>query len=198
MGSEMCIRDRLKGTAGSVGFPAMTEPAGDLQDNAQAGNTDACAPLISALEALQQRFRLEDTGEEVTEAITQVADENAAETLPDSIASALAGRGERFDSIIVSFADKLGGQIDAMDERLSDGDFDELAKLAHWLKGSAGSVGFNGFTETAAILEQAAKKGDTALAAERITHVRAMSQRIVVPKLATAAEEGINQRQAEP
>ncbi len=192
------LAHKLKGTAGSVGFPAMTEPAGALQDAAQAGKAEACGPQISALESLQQRFRLEDNGEEGEFSAGPATETAAAETLPDSISSVLAGRGERFDSIIVGFADKLGGQIDAMDQRLSDGDFDELAKLAHWLKGSAGSVGFNGFTEPAAILEQAAKKGDTALAAERITLVRAMSKRIVVPQLATAADEGINQRQAEP
>ncbi|MEE4191612.1 MAG: Hpt domain-containing protein, partial [Halieaceae bacterium] len=187
------LAHKLKGTAGSVGFPAMTEPAAELQDTAKANKADACGPLIARLENLQQRFRLEDTGEEVAETAPQTG--AAAETMPDSIASVLAGRGERFDSIIVSFADKLGSQIDAMDQHLAAGDLDELAKLAHWLKGSAGSVGFGGFTEPAATLEQAAKKGDTELAAERITFVKEMSRRIVVPE---ADNRGINERQASP
>jgi HPt (histidine-containing phosphotransfer) domain-containing protein len=187
------LAHKLKGTAGSVGFPAMTEPAAELQDSAKAGKADACGPLIASLENLQQRFRLEDTGEEVAE--NAPGAHAATETLPDSIASVLAGRGERFDSIIVSFADKLGSQIDAMDQHLAAGDLDELAKLAHWLKGSAGSVGFGSFTEPAATLEQAAKKGDTELAAERITFVKEMSRRIVVPE---ADNRGINERQASP
>lgn len=187
------LAHKLKGTAGSVGFPAMTEPAAELQDTAKAGKADACGPLIASLEDLQQRFRLEDTGEEVADAAPQTG--AVTETMPDSIASVLAGRGERFDSIIVSFADKLGSQIDAMDQHLAAGDLDELAKLAHWLKGSAGSVGFSGFTEPAATLEQAAKKGDTALAAERITFVKEMSRRIVVPEV---DNRGINERQASP
>ncbi len=189
------LAHRLKGTAGTVGFPAMTEPATELQDCAQAGKREACAPLIDTLESLRLRFRIEDDGTAVPEPSTPEPSAPGADALPETIASALAGRGERFDSIIVSFADKLGSQLDAMDQHLAAGDLEALAKLAHWLKGSAGSVGFSGFTEPAATLEQAAKKGDTKLAAERITFVKEMSRRIVVPEV---ANRGINKRQVGP
>ena len=48
--------------------------------------------------------------------------------------------------------------LQAMIDALESGRFEDLAKLAHWLKGSGGTLGFNDFTEPAAELEQAAKR----------------------------------------
>ncbi len=41
------------------------------------------------------------------------------------------------------------------------GNFAELAELAHWLKGAAGTVGFHDFTEPAKRLESLAKRAVT-------------------------------------
>ena len=45
-----------------------------------------------------------------------------------------------------------------MDACFESRSFDELASLAHWLKGAAGTVGFDVFTEPAKTLEQLAKE----------------------------------------
>ncbi|MDJ0877459.1 MAG: ATP-binding protein [Halieaceae bacterium] len=189
------VAHKLKGTAGSMGFPSMTHPAGELQDVARADNRDACVPLIAVLDALAGRFRLEPDSDEDQNSQTPGSAAAMVELLPESISSTLAGRGERFDSIIVAFASKLGSQLDAMDQHLANGDLEALGKLAHWLKGSAGSVGFGSFTDPATTLEQAIGQGDSALAAEQISYVREMSRRIVVPEL---AGESADQRQAGP
>jgi len=43
---------------------------------------------------------------------------------------------------------------------MKSADYEELAKLAHWLKGSGGNVGYDGFTQLAASLEASAKAQD--------------------------------------
>ena len=48
-----------------------------------------------------------------------------------------------------------------MSKAWSDRNFEELANLAHWLKGAGGTVGFDAFTEPALSLEQLAKAQNT-------------------------------------
>ena len=57
-------------------------------------------------------------------------------------------------------------------------DFDELVNLAHWLRGSAGTVGFEGFTEPAETLKYLAaeRKGSEIEAA--IRELRSLSEAI--------------------
>ena len=54
---------------------------------------------------------------------------------------------------------RLREKLDAMQTALSDHDFDQLAQLAHWLKGSGGTAGFHEFTDLAKELEQLAREG---------------------------------------
>ncbi len=44
-----------------------------------------------------------------------------------------------------------------MDRAWKDKDYDELAGLAHWLKGAGSTVGYDEFTKPAARLENLAK-----------------------------------------
>lgn len=64
-----------------------------------------------------------------------------------------------FREIVEEFAARLHEQIDAMKRALAAGDLEELARLAHWLKGSGGTAGFDAFTAPARELEQLAKQG---------------------------------------
>jgi HPt (histidine-containing phosphotransfer) domain-containing protein len=59
-------------------------------------------------------------------------------------------------------------------------DFDELASLAHWLKGSAGMVGFDAFTEPAATLELLAKERKEGEIEASLQELRGLAERIVV------------------
>ena len=49
-----------------------------------------------------------------------------------------------------------------MESSFRSGDLDRLADLGHWLKGAAGTVGFDAFTDPAARLESLARDGRTA------------------------------------
>ena len=70
-------------------------------------------------------------------------------------------------------ASEISRDISATSAMLS-----ELASLAHWLKGSAGSVGFDSFTDPAAVLERFALDGDGEGAREQLLLVLDMASRI--------------------
>ena len=73
------------------------------------------------------------------------------------IVSRLASGGPRIRATIAKFAGRLDEKLDEMDAAWQARDFGELASLAHWLKGSGGTVGFDAFTEPAKHLEGLAK-----------------------------------------
>ncbi|MGD9636258.1 MAG: response regulator, partial [Pirellulales bacterium] len=60
-------------------------------------------------------------------------------------------------AVVVEFIDSIGRRLDAMSAALESEDFDELARLAHALKGSGGTAGYHCFTEPAARIESLAK-----------------------------------------
>jgi HPt (histidine-containing phosphotransfer) domain-containing protein len=58
------------------------------------------------------------------------------------------------------------------------GEFVALAEDAHWLKGSAGTVGFDAFTGPARQLEAAARGVDREAAAVALLEVEALCRRV--------------------
>jgi signal transduction histidine kinase/DNA-binding NarL/FixJ family response regulator/HPt (histidine-containing phosphotransfer) domain-containing protein len=59
--------------------------------------------------------------------------------------------------IVQQFVDKLPADLNALDDALSTGNFDEVAALAHALKGSGGTAGFRCLTAPASKLEEVAR-----------------------------------------
>ena len=82
--------------------------------------------------------------------------------------------------IVVEFVERLGEKIDAMVEALAAEDYESLAKLAHWLKGAGGTVGFDCFTNPAATLEEQSLARDAHLALSMIETVAAIRGQISV------------------
>ena len=66
---------------------------------------------------------------------------------------------------------------------------EELARLAHWLKGAGGTAGFDAFTEPARRLEQQAKHGPKDDAGHALREVEILAGRIVMPSQLTAEVE---------
>jgi HPt (histidine-containing phosphotransfer) domain-containing protein len=62
-----------------------------------------------------------------------------------------------FREIAADFVLGLGTKLQQMRDTLNAGNLSELAKLAHWLKGSGGTCGFPQFSQPAKELEVAAK-----------------------------------------
>ena len=61
--------------------------------------------------------------------------------------------------LVEMFVQELPPKADALEQNLTDRNFDNLAKIAHQLKGSAGGYGFPYITEKAALVEHSAKGG---------------------------------------
>jgi PAS domain S-box-containing protein len=80
-----------------------------------------------------------------------------------------------------------------LDERLAEvrdmearQDYPQIAQFAHWLKGSAGSMGYDAFTDPAAELETAAKGAKVEQVAQLLAQLRQMASRVVAPEEASA------------
>jgi PAS domain S-box-containing protein len=80
------------------------------------------------------------------------------------------------------FTGRLAGQLDAMDKAHAERDYEALAALAHWLKGAAGTVGYDAFTKPAAEFEQHIKAQDQSGMRESLALMRRLQQRIRVPE----------------
>lgn len=93
-------------------------------------------------------------------------------SLPEGVA--------KYRRLIERFIIRLGEQFSEIEQAASTADYEQLADLAHWLKGSAGSVGFHEFTEPAEVLEQYAKQQNCAGITEIIYKIKDLISRIEI------------------
>ena len=103
---------------------------------------------------------------------------------PSSLVGGQVRDWHDFNDIILSFIVRLDEQLEAIDSALSAGDFEQLAQLAHWLKGSAGSLGFGSFTAPASLLEKAAHAKEMQESEENLLLIRELRRRIANPSMA--------------
>ncbi len=97
------------------------------------------------------------------------------------IASDLPTDDRELAAIVAEYIDTLDAKIDEMKEAWDGGRLEELAKLAHWLKGSGGTAGFGVFNQPAARLEQLAKQAEQGDVPAAIAELRALHSRLIVP-----------------
>ena len=95
-----------------------------------------------------------------------------------AIVSRLADHA-KLGRIVARFVEQLPGKLAQMDAAAARDDRQELAALAHWLKGAGGSMGFDDLFAPAKALEDAAKAGDSAAMASALAELHALEQRIV-------------------
>jgi HPt (histidine-containing phosphotransfer) domain-containing protein len=72
-------------------------------------------------------------------------------------------------------------KMSAIEQACIARDFQTLAGLAHWLKGSGGTAGYDLFTTPAKQLEQAAKAQDAEKSDALTAELRDLVDRIVLP-----------------
>ncbi len=101
----------------------------------------------------------------------------SVETSAPAIVSRLAGHA-KLGRIVARFVEQLPGKLAQMHTAAAARDADELAALAHWLKGAGGSMGFDELFEPAKALEAAAKAGELDGAAAILHELRQLDQRI--------------------
>jgi signal transduction histidine kinase/DNA-binding NarL/FixJ family response regulator len=82
--------------------------------------------------------------------------------------------------IVQEFVDSIPDQLDAMSAALEANDYDEVARLAHSLKGGGGTAGFDCFTQPAAKIEQCAKAHQVADIPMAMQELREIEQFVIV------------------
>ena len=96
------------------------------------------------------------------------------------ISSKLGANNPRFAKVIAQFVGRLETQLHAMDEAYTNRDVEALAKLAHWLKGAGGTVGFDVLNVPAAELETAAKASALADIEKKLQEIHRLAARIAL------------------
>lgn len=184
----------LKGAGGTVGYDVFTAPAQALEHLAQARAGTQITGAISQLRGFQRRLAVPDadvpaaargqaagkTAPAARAALAAVPPAIAAAPAAPAIISRLAGK-PRLRPTLRKFAERLGEQLMAMEAARRDGNFDELALLAHWLKGAGGTVGYDAFTEPSVRLEQLVLARASGEIPAVLAELRALAARMVVP-----------------
>ena len=106
---------------------------------------------------------------------TPALDQAAADVAP--IASRLAA-DPRLGRVVAAFVARLATRFAELDSAANSADLQTVAELAHWLRGSAGSMGFEAFTEPANELERLAKNGNQEAVVRAVQVVLGMAARV--------------------
>ncbi len=168
----------LKGSGGTVGFTDFAVPAKELEVAAKLENTEGSQIKLDLIRQMHGRIRF-DSDSANPQSVSHVAEPSAAaqegNTTGESNAlqvdnninseiepvySTLPMDNSKFRGIAEKFVPKMNEKLVEFRIATDAGDFEELGKLAHWLKGSGGNVGYDGFTQLAASLETSAKAKD--------------------------------------
>ena len=177
----------LKGSGGTVGFAEFIEPSAALEMAAKSNNPELCQTHLQALKDLWQRLPGSTSSSKCANTITEVADQftecpaepSESGVLADTpVISELLDRDPRMAAIVDQFVDRLATQIEAMQKAIETENFNELADLAHWLKGSGGNVGFKDMGSLAAELERSAKANDPTGSKTAMSAVESYASRI--------------------
>jgi HPt (histidine-containing phosphotransfer) domain-containing protein len=83
---------------------------------------------------------------------------NAVHTASEPLYSTLGGDPDLVE-IVALFVDEMPARISAIATLLADGNWDDLRRAAHQLKGSAGSYGFPAISPLAAKVEDDVRNG---------------------------------------
>ncbi|MDP2242159.1 MAG: ATP-binding protein [Burkholderiales bacterium] len=110
---------------------------------------------------------------------------NADNTAVTSITSRLAGQ-KRLQPILRKFVVRLHERLVETQQMESQNDYVEIANFAHWLKGSAGSMGYDVFMAPAVQLETAAKAAEGERVAQILGELRQMARRVIAPQETSA------------
>jgi PAS domain S-box-containing protein len=103
----------------------------------------------------------------------------------DPVASRLAHH-PKLKGVARRFGLQMPEKMAAIEQACEARDFATLAGLAHWLKGSGGTAGYDAFTTPAKTLEQLAKAQDGERASATVAELRGLVDRIVLPADDTA------------
>lgn len=171
----------LKGSGGTVGFDQLSQPAKQLEDNAKAGNQAGCESDLVRIKSIIGRLRAGTGTNNQPAASSPVEAQGSDVQAVEVVESTLLAKNPSFRPIVAKFLPRLESQLVAMDEAVEQQNYEELAALAHWLKGSGGTVGFGIFTKPAAKMETGAKENDMETVSKCLLEIKDYASKIVVP-----------------
>jgi HPt (histidine-containing phosphotransfer) domain-containing protein len=145
----------LKGAGGTVGFNQFTVPARDLEAAAKAADDQQIGVVLRKLRDVAEPipgvdFSSRFTDPPIDDDQADAPDPAAKIDVPEDepIVSRLAGH-PRMQPLIERFVTQLVEAADTMQKAWQSGDSEALLDRTRWLKGSAGTLGFDVFTEPA-------------------------------------------------
>ena len=168
----------LKGSGGTVGFAAFTAPAARLEDFAKQEEVEMIESTLEELRKLSGRIQLQPQIADSTSGCSPCS----AKSNDEPLVSQLPTNVPRFREIVEKFVPRLQKKLDEMDRARKQKNFNELAELAHWLKGAGGTVGFHAFTAPSAALEQSAKEQRHDGIELALAELRQLAARIQIPE----------------
>jgi CheY-like chemotaxis protein len=104
----------------------------------------------------------------------------AAASASKKLRSSLPTDDPEIREIVQEFVDSVPERISAISAALAANEYDELARLAHALKGCGGTAGFDCFTQPAAQIEQLAKAHQLGEIQHSLQELRDVEQLLVV------------------
>jgi len=172
----------LKGAGGTVGYDAFTQPAEQLEAAAKSEQWENISTLLSQINTLTENLVSPETTSSLQpHDSSQQHHHEKQEDNPGPVVSRLAEH-PKLKQAVLSFTEKLPGEILKIEEALSRNDFAELSNLAHWLKGAGGTVGYDAFTEPAQALEESAKDNDSGGCVINVKKLIIMARNIEAPR----------------
>ena len=173
--------------AGCTGY--LTKPVNIdelLQTITEIVGRDVSCPLPVPASSAHQPTRLSGPIDRIVDSV-RAASVTPVQVVPSGdsrpLVSTLPMNDVEFREIVVRFVTRLDGQILKMRAALAEKDAQELANLAHWLKGAGGTVGFGILSDLGRDLETAIKARHWEGSAELLDQLESHSQRIVVPAM---------------
>ncbi|MEM6470441.1 MAG: ATP-binding protein [Planctomycetota bacterium] len=169
----------LKGVSGSAGYQDFAQPSTSLQHAAEHQDFEACERLFRSIETLASRIDL--VAQLADSPASRLDDVNKTAATADALVSSLPMDDDDFRDVVIDFASRLDGKFNAMELALEREDWQTLGQLAHWLKGTSGTVGFAEFTAPTAALEKVSQANNAEAAKLAIGDLRKLAGRIQVP-----------------
>jgi HPt (histidine-containing phosphotransfer) domain-containing protein len=105
----------------------------------------------------------------------------AASAGKQMLVSSLPQDDEEFREIIREFIRRIREQRVALRKAVAQELWDSAAHLAHWLRGSGGTAGFDAFTAPAGRLERAARANDPTAARTAMRQIDELVERLYCP-----------------
>jgi HPt (histidine-containing phosphotransfer) domain-containing protein len=186
----------LKQTAGASGHGEFHTVAMRLEKLAEEQTVAEIEDSICALAILSESIALRSL--KPAERPSECALHEAAEAglpIPDRLppprdalrrrpplVSSLSMDDPDFRRIVEGFIERLRQQALAMQAAWERRDLDELARLAHWLKGAGGTVGFDALTDPARKLELLAKQKQVDEIGDALGEVLDMIDSAAIPR----------------